>query len=92
MPGYGFEIDAADHRPRADGLVGDLAGELEIIVRDKDNVVVAAAGRQQRRIVLLALARIGADLELFLADDAGAKLLRGGLESIVISESAGSGP
>src|SRR4051812_7725263 len=75
MPGPRLEIDAADHRPRADGLVRNLAGELEVIVCDEDNVVVAAAGCQQRRVVLLALARIGTDLELLLADDARAKLL-----------------
>ena len=80
VPGDRLEIDRADHRPRAHGLVRKLAGEIEGVVGDEDHVVVAVERGEQQRIVLLALARIGAGLEIALGDDAGAEFLDRGLE------------
>ena len=76
VPGGGFEIDAADHRPRPYGVVGHLAGEVEGVVGDEHHVVIAVDGAEQRRIVFFPFARIGAGLELLTRNDARAELLR----------------
>ena len=76
MPRHRLEIDAADDRARAAQTIGDGAGEIERFVGDKDRIEIAVDGAQQRRIVLLALARVGAGLEVLIGDDLRAEFLR----------------
>src|SRR3954468_1302554 len=75
VPGHWLKVDAANHRPRAHGLVRNLAGKFERVVRHEYNIVITVAGAQQGRVVLLPLAWISADLELLFADDPSAELL-----------------
>ena len=80
VPGNGLQVDAAHHRTRPRQLIRHSAGEIEGVVGDEGDVEVAVDGAEQRRIVLLALARIGAGLEMLMGDDAGAEFLRRMLE------------
>ena len=76
MPRYRFKVDAAHHRPRQQRMIGHLTDEIERLVGDEDDVIVAPDGAEQRRIILLALARVGPGLEMLVGDDFGAEFLR----------------
>ena len=76
VPGRRLEIDAAHDRTRPRQLIGHRAGEIEGVVGDEGDVEIPIDGAEQRRIVLLALARVGAGLEMLMRDDAGAEFLR----------------
>src|SRR5258708_17259728 len=75
MPSDRLKIDAADDRARAHRAIGYLAHEIEGFVGHEHDVVVAVDGADERRVVLLALARVGAGLEILVRHDAGAELL-----------------
>ena len=77
----------------AHGVVGHLAREIEGVVGDEHHVVVAVDGAEQRRIVLLALARIGARLEVLVARRCGRRISSPKRSNaLVVAASAGSGP
>ena len=62
-------------RTRLDEMKRHLPDKVEVFVGDKHHVVVAADGAEQRRIVELALARIGARLEWFVGNNARTEFL-----------------
>jgi hypothetical protein len=76
VPRHRLEIDAADDRTRTAQTIGDRAGEIERCVGNERRIEIATDGAEQRRIVLLALARVGAGLEVLIGDDLRAEFLR----------------
>ena len=53
-----------------------MQGEIERCVGNERRIEIATDGAEQRRIVLLALARVGAGLEVLIGDDLRAEFLR----------------
>ena len=76
MPGERLEVDAADDRARPRQTIWHGAGEIERLVGNKHRIEIAVDHAHQGRIVLLAVARIGAWLETLASDDPCAEFLR----------------
>src|SRR5260370_40976785 len=76
VPRQRLEIDAADDRARARQMIGDRAGEIESLVGNEHRVEIAIDGAQERGIILLAVAGVGAGLEMLIDNYLCAEFLR----------------